>query len=476
MSKQPEKIIPRSQNFADWYTSLIEAAKLSLYSPIKGEIIFRPKAWAIWTAIQNRLDKMFIKLGVRNAALPTFIKYSDFTKEAQHVKGFAPEVFLVTQKGEEKLTEPYVVRPTSEILFCHYFKSVLTSYNDLPIKVNQWCNVFRAEKNTRPFLRTTEFFWQELHTIHETKEEAINMAKQELACYETLVSKFLLMPIIKGEKTVGERFAGAENTFTIESVMQDGQALQCGTSHFLGQNFAKTYGLEFRDRNNQLSIPYQTSAGVSTRLIGGLIMTHSDDNGLVLPFEVADEQIAILEVFGNKDKKVHETALILQKALTKKGYRVTIDDSDKSFGYKISEKEVSGVPFSLIIGPKDVAANKAMLYRRDTREKTEVSLITLVPSFRKLVREYQSNLMKRAKANLESRIVKLDNFEDYKKALEQGKLILAPWGGDENDEKELKKQTGSTPRCIKSEIKSPNTKCFFTGKKAKYYVYFARAY
>ena len=476
MNKQPEKIIPRSKNFANWYTSLIEAARLSLYSPIKGEIIFRPKAWAIWTAIQKKLDELFAKLNVSNVALPTFIKYSDFAKEAKHVEGFAPEVFLVTKKGDEVLTDPYVVRPTSEILFCHYFKSILTSYNDLPIKVNQWCNVFRAEKTTRPFLRTTEFFWQELHTIHETKDEAYEMAKQELECYYELATKFLLIPVIKGEKTIGERFAGADNTYTIEAIMQDGQALQCGTSHFLGQNFAKTYELQFRDRNNQLSIPYQTSAGVSTRLIGGLIMTHSDDNGLVLPFGVADEQIAILEVFADKDRKVDEVARQLQEQLIKKGYRATVDNSNKSFGFKINEKEVSGVPFSIIIGPKDIANNKAMLYRRDTREKIEVSLSTLVDSFDELIKSYQNNLYSKAEQNLKSRMVKVTSLEEYKKAIEQGKLILAPWGGDENDEKELKKQTGSTPRCIKEEIKDKEVKCFFTNKKAKYYVYFARAY
>ena len=476
MSKQPEKIVPRNVNFADWYTSLIEAAKLSLYTPIKGEIIFQPKAWAIWTSIQKRLDSLFAKLGISNVALPTFIKYSDFVKEAKHVQGFAPEVFMVTKKGSEELTEPYVVRPTSEILFCHYFKTILKSYNDLPIKLNQWCNIFRAEKTTRPFLRTTEFFWQELHTIHETKQEALEMAQKELECYYYLATKYLLIPVIKGEKTPNERFAGAENTYTIEAIMQDGQALQCGTSHYLGQNFAKTYELEFRARDNTVAVPYQTSAGVSTRLIGAIIMSHSDDAGLVLPFDIADEQIAILEVFADKDKKVHETALSLHKALTKKGYRVVIDDSDRSFGYKINEKEVSGVPFCIIIGPKDVAENKAMLYRRDTREKKEVSLITLIPSFRNIVRNYQSNLYKRAKENLESRTVKLDSFDQYTQALEQGKLILAPWGGNEQDEIELKKLTGSTPRAIKSEINGKDIKCFFTKKKATHWVYFARAY
>ena len=476
MNKQPEKIVPRSKNFADWYTSLIDAAKLSLYSPIKGEIIFRPKAWAIWTSIQKKLDELFIPLGVNNVQLPTFIKYSDFVKEAKHVEGFAPEVFLVTKKGSEVLSEPLVVRPTSEILFCHYFKSILTSYNDLPIITNQWCNVFRAEKTTRPFLRTTEFFWQELHTIHETKEEAYEMARKELECYYELATKFLLIPVIRGEKTVGERFAGAENTYTIEAIMQDGQALQCGTSHYLGQNFGRTYELYFRGRDNKLSIPHQTSSGVSTRLLGGLIMTHSDDNGLVLPFYVANEQIAILEVFADKDKKVDEVARKLQKELIAKGYKTTIDNSDKSFGYKINEKEVTGVPFSIIIGPKDIANNKAMLYRRDTREKVEVDLSNLVDSFADLIKQYQENLFDKAKKNLEARMVNVDNIDDYKKALEEGKLILAPWGGSEADEKELKKQTGSTPRCIKEEIKGKDVKCFFTKKKATHYVYFARAY
>ena len=271
-----EKITPRDVDFAQWYTDVVKVAKLVEYSSIKGELVFMPNGWAIWSIIQQELDKRFKKYGIVNVALPTFIKYSEFMKEKQHVEGFAPEVFLVTKKGKEELTEPYVVRPTSEVLFCDYFKKIVTSYNDLPIKVNQWCNVFRAEKNTKPFLRTTEFFWHELHTIHSSKNEAIKQAKNMADEYYDFITNELLIPCLQGEKTVGERFAGAENTYTIEALMQDGQALQCGTSHYLGQSFAKTYGIRFTDKNNKLEYVYQTSTGASTRLIGAIIMNFTD--------------------------------------------------------------------------------------------------------------------------------------------------------------------------------------------------------
>ena len=470
-----EKITPRSKDFAQWYTDLITASKLVGYSAIKGETIFRPNGWAIWTQIQEELDRRYRKHGILNVAFPTFIKFSDFMKEKEHVEGFAPEVFLVTKKGQETLSDPYVVRPTSEVLFCDYFKKIVTSYNDLPVKVNQWCNVFRAEKNTRPFLRTTEFFWHELHTIHSSKAEAVEQAKKMVDEYYDFVTKVLLIPCLQGEKTVGERFAGAENTYTIEALMQDGQALQCGTSHYLGQTFAKTYDIQFTNKDNKLEYVYQTSTGASTRLIGAIIMSHSDDHGLKLPFGIAPTQIAILGLFVHKEPKVTEVANKLAKTLSK--YRVKVDLTDKSFGYKVAESEVTGVPFSIIVGPNDLKENKVTILRRDTLTKEVCDLDKVENKIEQLIPIFQNNLYQAAKKNLESKTIEVDNIDDFKKAIDKKKLVVAPWAGDEKDEKKIKQMFGATPRCIKQELKD-DTKlvCFLTGKKAKYIVYFARAY
>ncbi|WEK82938.1 MAG: proline--tRNA ligase [Mycoplasma sp.] len=472
-NKQNQAIVKRSESFSDWYTSVITASKLALYTDIKGGVIFQPRATKIWDLIRKELDQQFTKIGIQNVLLPTFIRYSEFMKEKEHVDGFAPEVFLVTHKGKEKLDDPLVVRPTSEVVFCDYFKRIVTSYNDLPVKFNQWCNVFRAEKTTRPFLRTTEFFWQELHSIHNNETEAKAMTQKMLDIYYDFATKFLLIPVIKGEKTVGERFAGAENTFTIEALMQDGQALQCGTSHYLGQNFAKTYDIKFTNKDNKFEHVYQVSAGVSTRIIGAIIMSHSDDKGLVLPFAVAPEQIAILEVLANKNPQVHEVAKQIAHDL--KQYRVSIDTTDKSFGFKINEAEVSGVPFALILGPKDLETNTITLFRRDLVTKQTVNINDLKSLMPKLINEYNTNLFNKAKQNLDTRLIEVNNLEDFKKALSENKMIIAPWGGNIQDEKALKELTGATPRCIKSKI-DKESKCFFTNKKATHLVYFARAY
>ncbi len=470
-----EKITPRDVDFAQWYTDVVKVAKLVEYSSIKGELVFMPNGWAIWSIIQQELDKRFKKYGIVNVALPTFIKYSEFMKEKQHVEGFAPEVFLVTKKGKEELTEPYVVRPTSEVLFCDYFKKIVTSYNDLPIKVNQWCNVFRAEKNTKPFLRTTEFFWHELHTIHSSKDEAIKQAKNMANEYYNFITNELLIPCLQGEKTVGERFAGAENTYTIEALMQDGQALQCGTSHYLGQSFAKTYGIRFTDKNNKLEYVYQTSTGASTRLIGAIIMSHSDDHGLRLPFIIAPIQIAILGIFADKEPKIKIIADKIAKSLDK--YRLKIDLSNKGLGYKAAWAETVGVPFSIIIGPNDLKQNQITIMRRDALTKEHCSIDKVAERIKVLIPEFKKNLYNSAKKNLDSRIIEVNDLENFKKAIDQKKMIVAPWAGSEKDEKELKQKLGATPRCIKNELpNNTNLKCFFTKKKAKYIVYFARAY
>lgn len=473
---QNKKIVPRNVNFADWYTSLITASNLALYSSIKGEIIFQPKAWSIWTNIQNYLNHAFSKVGIKNIALPTFIRYSDFTKEKEHVSGFAPEVFLVDKKGEEALTDPYVIRPTSEVLFCEYFKKVVISYKDLPVKVNQWCNVFRAEKNTRPFLRTSEFFWHEMHSVHVDPTEAMNMCQTMINIYRDLLDHCLLIPTICGEKTIGERFAGADHTFTLEALMQDGQALQCATAHDLGQNFAKTYDISFTNKDNKQQYVCQTSAGASTRLIGALIMTHSDDQGLVLPWDVCDIQIRVIGINTNKEPKVAKECEAIYQQLIKAGYRCDLDTSNDSFGYKIKEVEVNGIPLAIIVGPNDLNKKEFTLYRRDNQTKAVYPLASLLKTLKNTIPSYQKNLYQKAAKNLKERTVEVKTMDEFKKALNQGKLILAPWGGDEADEKELKKQTGATPRCIKEQLKGKSIKCFFTNKPTTTLVYFARAY
>ena len=471
-----QKIIKRSENFSEWYTSLIKAAKLAIYSSIKGEIIIQPNGWKIWTLIQSELNQRFAKLSIENLALPTFIKYSEFTKEMKHMDGFAPEAFIVTKKGNETLTDPYIIRPTSEVLFCEYFKQITNSYNDLPIKVNQWCNVFRAEKNTRPFLRTSEFFWHEFHSIHSTKTEAKNMALTMFNLYADFFKEFLLIPGIKGEKTIGERFAGADNTYTIEALMQDNQALQSCTSHYLAQNFSKIYGITFQNNNNQKEYVYQTSAGLSTRIIGGLIMTHSDDHGLVLPFNLAPTQIAILPIMMEKNKNILPCCKKIFTKLNKK-YRVKLDDSNNGLGYKISEQEVLGTPFSIIIGNNDLNNNQFTLFRRDLNTKAVYKISECEKIIDQLISIYQNELYSRAKKHLDSNIIEVNSLSEFEKSIKKYGFILAPWGGDALDEAKLKQKYNITPRCIESEIvNNHNINCFFTNKKAKYWVYFARAY
>jgi prolyl-tRNA synthetase len=372
----------------------------------------------------HELDRRFANHGILNVQLPLFIKYSEFTREKEHVAGFAPELFLVTQQGDKKLEEPYVVRPTSEIAFCNYYKKIVNSYNDLPLKYNQWCNVFRVEKNTRPFLRNCEFFWQELHTVHATSEEAIETTKQMIQLYKDFVNYYLCIPVLMGEKTEGERFAGAENTFTIEALMQDGQALQCGTSHYLGQNFSKTFDIKFQSKDNKYEYVCQTSAGISTRIIGAIIMSHADDKGLVLPIGVAPIQVAILSLFADKDPKVSETAMELYKQLHNK-YRVLVDNTNNGFGYKIANQEVSGTPIVLVLGPKDVQNNTVTLIRRDNGAKIDVELNNIVKTIDEQVREYQISIYKKAELRLNSSIVEVNNIDDFNEAIKNRKIVKA---------------------------------------------------
>lgn len=468
-----KNIITREQNFADWYTSVIKEAKLIEYGPVKGTMFFLPNGWAIWEMIKKEIDNQFAKMGVKNIQLPLFIKQSDFLKEKEHVEGFAPELFTVSTNKKDELAEPLVIRPTSEISFCQCFKSQIRSFNDLPLLYNQWCSVCRVEKNTRPFLRNTEFHWQELHTVHASKEEAVKQTLKTLEIYKKFVEDFLCMPVIVGEKTENERFAGADNTYTIEALMQDGQALQCATSHYLGQNFAKAYDVKYQTKDNKFDIVHQTSAGISTRIIGGLIMSHSDDNGIILPFSIAPIQIAIIVVNAD-DKQTNNYVKLLKKTLNDK-YRLHVDDTDKSFGFRINKYQTQGVPFCLVVGSQEIEANEVTLIRRDCNDKVKVNIKTLTKHLSSSIKEYQSNLFNIANNRLQSSIVEVYNLQEFNNAINNKKIALAYFDHTITNEKKLKEQTGATARCIKlAGVK--NKICFYTGKPATHLIYFARAY
>lgn len=467
-----KNIVSRQENFADWYTSIIKEAKLVEYGPVKGTMFFLPNGWAIWQSIQQEIDRQFAKMGVKNIQLPLLIKQADFLKEKEHVEGFGPELFTVTTSRKETMAEPLVIRPTSEITFCQCFKTQLRSFNDLPILYNQWCSVCRVEKNTRPFLRNTEFHWQELHTIHASKEEAQKQALKTLEIYKEFITDYLCIPVIVGEKTANERFAGAENTYTCEALMQDGQALQCATSHYLGQNFAKAYEVKYQTKDNKFDFVHQTSAGISTRIIGGLIMSHSDDNGLVLPFKVAPIQIAIILVMP--DEKTTAFAKNVQKELADT-YRVILDDSDKGFGFKINNYQTQGVPFCLVIGSQEASKNEVTFIRRDLNEKVAVKYDELKKFIKYNIFNYQKALYSSANNRLQSSIVEVANLHDFKKAIAEKKIALAYFDDNPENEKKLKEMTGATARCIKL-AGVQDKKCFLTEKPATHLIYFARAY
>lgn len=472
--KLNNSITLRTVDFAKWYTDVITAAKLALYAPIKGTIIFQPNGWAIWNNIKNLVDYQFSKLGIENVQLPLFIKYSDFTQEKKHIEGFAPELFMVTKKGDELLVDPYVVRPTSEVSFCNYFKEIVKSYNDLPVKFNQWCNVFRVEKNTRPFLRNSEFQWQEMHSIHSSEDEAREFSFKLIKLYENLLTNDLNMAVLCGEKTANERFAGAEVTYTVEALMQDNQALQCGTSHYLGQNFSKIYDIKYQNKDNKFENVYQTSAGISTRLIGGIIMSHSDDRGLVLPFKIAPTQINIISLFKEMTPDQEDFINKIKNSLSQ--YRVAIDNSNKSMGFKIAESEVKGIPLTIIVGLKDFENRSFTLLRRDNLEKIAFSIDELNAIVEKNILDYSQNLYNKSQKRLESNIVTVKNLDEFKAAIADKKIALGYWCGDGSKEDEIKKLTGATPRCVKADVSNEDQKCFLTGKKATQLVYFARAY
>ncbi len=471
------EITSMEEDFAKWYTDIVKKAELIEYTSVKGCMVIRPYGYAIWENIQKILDGMFKALGHENVCMPMFIPESLLQKEKDHVEGFAPEVAWVTHGGSEELEDRLCVRPTSETLFCEHYANIIHSYRDLPKLYNQWVSVVRWEKTTRPFLRSREFLWQEGHTIHETAEEAIVETEQMLNVYAKFCEDALAMPVVKGKKTESDKFAGAESTYCIEALMHDGKALQAGTSHYFGDGFARAFGIQFASRQNKLEYPHQTSWGVTTRLIGAIIMTHGDDNGLVLPPAVAPIQAVIIPVAQHKPG-VLEKAAELKAQLESAGIRVKLDDSDNSPGWKYSEYEMKGVPLRIEIGPRDIENNACVIVTRHNREKTFISLDTLIESVNEKLTQVHDALYEKALANREKKTYDCTTMDEIIKALEENGdgFIRAMWCGEEECEDKVKETTGVGSRCIPFEGKELSDVCVCCGKPAKHLVYWGKAY
>lgn len=463
------------EDFAKWYTDVVIKAELIDYSSVKGCMIIRPYGYAIWENIQHIMDGMFKQTGHENVYMPMFIPESLLQKEKDHVEGFAPEVAWVTHGGEEELEERLCVRPTSETLFCDHFKNIVHSYRDLPKLYNQWCSVVRWEKTTRPFLRSREFLWQEGHTLHATPEEAREETIRMLNVYARFAEEVLAMPVVKGQKTEKERFAGAEATYTIEALMHDGKALQSGTSHYFGDGFAKAFGIEYTDKNNNLVHPFQTSWGTTTRLIGAVIMTHGDDSGLVLPPAIAPIQAVVIPIASHKPGVLEKANEVYSRV--SKVCRAKIDDSEQSPGWKFAEYEMKGVPLRIELGPKDIENNSCVVVRRDNREKTVVSLDELETRLPELLKTVHDGLYQKAlerRANMTFDALTLDELRDI--ADNKPGFIRAMWCGDRECEDKLKEVAGVTSRCIPFEQEHLSDKCVCCGKEAKYMLYWGKAY
>ena len=474
--KMVEAITSMDVDFAQWYTDVVKKADLVDYSSVKGCMIIRPYGYAIWENIQSILDKRFKELGHENVYMPMFIPESLLQKEKDHVEGFAPEVAWVTHGGSNKLEERLCVRPTSETLFCEHYAKVIQSHRDLPKLYNQWCNVVRWEKTTRPFLRTREFLWQEGHTVHATAEEAIQETEQMLNVYADFCEKSLCMPVVKGVKTESDKFAGAESTYCIEALMHDGKALQAATSHYFGDGFARAFDMTYQDKENKLQYVHQTSWGSTTRLIGALIMSHGDDNGLVLPPDVAPIQVVILPIAQHKPG-VLDKAYELRDRL-KGAFRVKVDDSDNSAGWKFSEYEMKGVPLRLEIGPKDIENNQCVLVRRDNREKIFVSLDNLEEGITSALKAYSEGIYNKALENMKNRTYTCTTIDEINTALQEkgDGFVKAMWCGDEECEDKVKELTGVGSRCIPFEQEALADTCICCGKPATKMLYWGKAY
>lgn len=465
-----KSITSRDEDFAQWYTDIVSAAHLAAYSNVKGCIVIEPNGYAIWENIQKVLDRMFKETGHKNVSMPMLIPENLMKKEMELVNGFAPEAAWVTKGGNKELEEKMCIRPTSETLFSDYYSGVVKSYRDLPLKYNQWCSVLRWEKETRPFLRSREFLWQEGHTIHETQEEAEQETKGMLDIYKKLFEEYLAIPVITGKKTDREKFAGAEYTLTIEALMYNGVSLQSGTSHYFGQKFSKAYGIEFLNRENHLENVYQTSWGVSTRMIGGLIMVHSDDNGLVLPPRITPTQVAIVPI---KDSEMVEAYISkVTSSLDQAGITYYVDRSEKSAGFKFAEAEVNGIPVRIEVGERDLSEEKVTVARRDTREKMMVSTNEDIAHYiSSLLDTIQKDMYDRALRRQKDLTFEAHNLEEVKEIMErQPGFIHAMWCGDEDCEMKMKEIRGTKSRCILEDAKKIDDVCVVCGRPAKHLV------
>ncbi len=474
--KMVEDITSMDENFTQWYTDVVKKAELADYSSVKGCIVYEPYGYAIWENIQREMDIRFKKLGVQNVCMPMLIPESLLQKEKDHIDGFAPECAVVTQGGGEALTEKLYIRPTSEVLFCEHYQKIIHSYRDLPKLYNQWCSVVRWEKTTRPFLRGMEFLWQEGHTMHETAEEAQEFTLKMLRVYEDVYRDVLAIPPVVGRKTEKEKFAGAEATYTLEPMMHNGVALQGGTTHYFGDGFAKAFDISFTGRDNQLHAPFQTSWGMSTRLIGAVIMVHGDNNGLVLPPKAAPIQIVIVPIAQHKEG-VLEKAAELKERLSEK-FRVKLDDSDNSPGWKFAQYEMQGVPIRLEIGPRDIEQNQCVLVRRDNGEKAVVSLEKLEEAVANCLDTIHDSMYQKALKNLQAKTFTARSYDEFLDiAGNKPGFIKAMWCGDSACEDKIKEDTGGVKsRCIPFEEEHLSDVCVCCGKPAKHMVYWGRQY
>jgi prolyl-tRNA synthetase len=472
------EITPRSQDFSRWYLDVVRRAELADYSPVKGCMVIRPYGYAIWELIQQAFDREFKRTGHVNAYFPLFIPESLLKKEAEHVEGFAPQVAYVTHGGGEELEEKLVVRPTSEAIIGTMYAKWVQSWRDLPILINQWANVVRWEKVTRPFLRTTEFLWQEGHTAHETAEEAEAETRMILDLYASLSESVLAMPVVKGLKSESEKFAGALRTYSIEALMGDGRALQAGTSHNLGQNFAKAFEIVFQARDKSVQHVWGTSWGVSTRLIGGVIMTHGDDSGLVLPPALAPYQIVIVPIGReNWRETVLPRAKEIQQELASAGLRVTLDERDERPGWKFAEWELRGVPLRLEIGPKDIEKSAVLIARRDTREKQSIPMAGLADKLRELLNDVQKTLLERARQFRDEHTIRVSDYQAFKEAMEgRPGFVIAPWCGSADCEAQIKTDTQATIRNMPLDGTAPSGGCIRCHAPAIAEAWFAKAY
>ena len=493
MAKELKHMTKRAENYSQWYNDLVIKADLAEQSAVRGCMVIKPYGYAIWEKMQAQLDKMFKETGVQNAYFPLLIPKSFLSREAEHVKGFAKECAVVTHyrlkatddgnavevDPNAKLEEELIIRPTSETIIWNTYKNWIHSWRDLPLMCNQWCNVMRWEMRTRPFLRTSEFLWQEGHTAHATREEAEKEAQTMLHVYADFAEKWLAVPVVQGVKSETERFAGALDTYTIEAMMQDGKALQSGTSHFLGQNFAKSFDVTYLNKDNKPEYVWATSWGVSTRLIGALIMTHSDDNGLVLPPKIAPIQVVIVPIFKGEEQLKELTAKLqpVIDGLRELGITVKYDDADnKRPGFKFADYELKGVPVRLAMGGRDLENNTIELMRRDTLEKESVSFDDIVEHVKALLDDIQDNIFHKAKAFRDSHIYECDNYEEFKEKVKDGGFFLCHWDGTEETEAKIKEDTQATIRCVPYMFEQTPGVDMVSGKPAKYRVIIARSY